>query len=84
VTLNRSRPFRMRKPEHQAAFYRTLTTILYYLVSGDSKVGYITMEDWNPYFQRLRGLHVMTLVFPITIVVNTRPLFDYLWFGIQD
>src|SRR5579859_2736120 len=31
---------------------------MYYLVSGHSKVGYISMEDWNPYFQRLHGLHV--------------------------
>ena len=60
IQLRRSRRFRMRKPADQASFFIALSKILYYLVSGCSKVGYIAMEDWNPYFQRLHGLHVLS------------------------
>ena len=55
VTLQRSRPFRMDIPAHQAAFYRLLVRLLMYLFSGASKVGYINMDLWNPLFRGIQG-----------------------------
>lgn len=58
VQLEQSGGFRMRIPAHQAAFFRLLAKILYYLVSGNSDVGYLSMDDWNPFFKKVFGLQV--------------------------
>lgn len=50
----------MRKPGDQASFFRLLAEIVYYLVSGNSKVGNMNMEEWNPLYQRIYGLQVTT------------------------
>jgi hypothetical protein len=41
VRLYQSRPFSMKKSPDQAAFYRLLTRLLWYLASGNSHVGYL-------------------------------------------
>jgi hypothetical protein len=49
VRLYQSRPFLMKKPQDQAAFYRLLTRLLWYLASGNSHVGYLCNCPQNPF-----------------------------------
>jgi len=58
VMIEKSKPFRMRFPEHQAEFFKLLSTLLYYLVSGYSNVGYLAADEWNPYYKILYGIQV--------------------------
>ena len=58
VSIEKSKPFRMRFPEQQAEFFKLLSTVLYYLVSGFSNVGYLAADAWNPYFQVLYDVKV--------------------------
>jgi len=37
IIIQQSRPFRMRKPSDNAAFFELVAKILYYLVSGQSR-----------------------------------------------
>jgi hypothetical protein len=48
----------MRFPEHQAGFFKLLSTLLYYLVSGFSNVGYLSGEEWNPFYKILYCIQV--------------------------
>ena len=58
VTIEKSEPFRMRFPEHQARFFKLLSTVLYYLVSGYSNAGYLAADKWNPYYKAIYKLDV--------------------------
>ena len=58
VVIEKSKPFRMRFPEHQAAFFRLLSNVLYYLVSGFSNVGYLAADEWNPYYKAIFNIDV--------------------------
>src|SRR5271154_1653012 len=51
VIMEKSEPFRMWFPEHQAEFFKLLSTVLYYLVSGYSNVRYLAADKWNPYYK---------------------------------
>ena len=63
-------PFRMRKPAHQASFYRVLVKLLLYLMSGSSKVGHVNMDDWNPLCGKAygKGRNVLTLSLPLSMI----------------
>jgi hypothetical protein len=50
IQICQSRPYRMRHPQHEADFFRSLSKILYYMVSGYSNVGYLAKDEWNPYY----------------------------------
>jgi hypothetical protein len=58
VIIQQSEPFRMRFPEEQAKMFRLLSGVLYYVVSGYSKVGYLAADEWNPYYQAKYGIRV--------------------------
>jgi hypothetical protein len=58
ITIEKSEPFRMRFPEHQAKFFKLLSTVLYYLVSGYSNAGYLAADKWNPYYKAIYKLDV--------------------------
>ena len=58
VTIEKSEPFRMRFPDHQARFFKLLSTVLYYLVSGYSNAGYLAADKWNPYYKAMYRLDV--------------------------
>lgn len=58
VFIQKSIPFRMRFPQHQAEFFKLLSNVLYYLVSGYSNVGYLAAAEWNPYYKNLYGIDV--------------------------
>jgi hypothetical protein len=40
----------MRKPKDIAEFFRLVSKILYYIVSGQSHIGYLAAEPWNEYY----------------------------------
>jgi hypothetical protein len=61
VDIQQSRPFCMRFPQHQATFFRLFTKLLFYLVSGYSSVGYLTADEYNPYYQSYIGCEVRSL-----------------------
>jgi hypothetical protein len=44
----------MRHPQHQADFFRQLSKVLYYMISGHSNVGYLAKDEWNPYYHGVR------------------------------
>jgi len=48
----------MRMPEEQASFFELLTKVLYYVISGYSKVGYLGADNWNKYYQGGYGVDV--------------------------
>jgi hypothetical protein len=58
VTIEHSKPFRMHKPKHQADFFRLLAHVLCYLYSGNNDAGYISKNEWNPYWRDNIGLNV--------------------------
>lgn len=43
---------------HQAEFFRLFAHVLCYLFSGNNDVGYISKNEWNPYWRAQTGLHV--------------------------
>ena len=49
VVLCQSRPYMMKRAEDQAAFYRLLAKLLWYLGSGKSHVGYLCNCPRNPF-----------------------------------
>ena len=55
IIIQQSQPFRMRKPGDQADFFRLLSKVLYYIVSGNSRVGFLAAQQWNPYFVAVKG-----------------------------
>jgi len=55
IIIQQSRPFRMRVPKHQADFFRLLSKVLYYIVSGNSRVGVLAAQPWNKYFVLEKG-----------------------------
>jgi hypothetical protein len=65
IQIRQSRPYRMRHPQHQADFFRLLSRILYYMISGNSNIGYLAKDEWNPYYNGitpvslLRGIDLM-------------------------
>jgi len=53
----------MKNPKDQAEFYKLLSKLLYYLVSGQSNVGFLTAQNWNKYYRRaVLGLKVSKAV----------------------
>jgi len=48
----------MRKPKHQAEFLKLLAKVLYYSLSGNNDVGFISKGEWNPYWRKETGLNV--------------------------
>jgi hypothetical protein len=48
----------MRKPKQQAEFFRLLAHVLCYLLSGNNDAGYISKNEWNPYWRANTGLNV--------------------------
>jgi hypothetical protein len=57
----------MRQPKHQAEFFKLLAKILYYMVSGNSDIGYLAKDEWNPYFKVQTGLQVCTPSSPLSL-----------------
>ena len=55
VIIEHSKPFRMRKPTHQAEFFRLFAGVLCYLFSGNKDAGYISKNEWNPYWHVQTG-----------------------------
>jgi len=66
----------MRKPSHQAAFFRLLAQILCYLVSGNNNVKYISKDEWNPYWRAKTGLEVIPRRTPILSNDQKRPIYE--------
>ena len=63
IVIQQSRPFRMKEPTDQAEFYRLLSKLLYYLVSGQSNVGFLTAQKSNKYYDRaVKGVQVRNAV----------------------
>ena len=58
ITIKQSVPFRMRYPKEQASFFRLFANVLYYLVTGNSSVGYLAKDESNPYYRKVTGLDV--------------------------
>jgi hypothetical protein len=58
IIIQHSNPFRMRRPDHQAAFFKLLSTLFCYMVSGNSCIGYLARDEWNQYYQTKYNLHV--------------------------
>jgi hypothetical protein len=50
VSIQQSRPFRMRKPKDNAEFFKLISKLLYYIVSGQSRTGYLAIGRWNKYY----------------------------------
>ena len=50
----------MRKPAHQAQFFRLLAEVLGYIVSGDNDVGFVSKSEWNTYWKIETGMNVLT------------------------
>ena len=50
----------MRKPAHQAAFFKLLAQVLCYLVTGNNDCGYLSKAEWNPYYRVVTGFNVPT------------------------
>ena len=72
ITIKQSRPFRMRYPTEQAAFFRLLANILCYLVGGYSAVFYMAKDEWNPHYRKITGLDVLTpSLFPGPLTAET-------------
>jgi hypothetical protein len=67
----------MRNPKHQANFFKLLAKVLYYMVSGNSDIGYLAKDEWNPYFKVQTGLQV-THPFPLIRVGFLLGLFLWL------
>jgi hypothetical protein len=54
----------MRQPKQQAEFFKLLSTLFYYMISGESNIGYLAKDEWNPYYTEKHNLHVLSaLVF---------------------
>jgi len=49
----------MRKPAHQAQFFKLLAEVLAYLVTGDNDVGFVSKNEWNPYWKIETGMNVL-------------------------
>jgi hypothetical protein len=52
IQLVQSRPYRMRKLAHQAAFFRLLVDLFNYMTSGKSHIGFLNNNPSNPYVLR--------------------------------
>jgi hypothetical protein len=64
----------MRQPKRQAEFFKLLSRLLYYMVSGNSNIGYLAKDEWNPYFKAKKNLQVsLALVFADSL---KRPMYD--------
>ena len=59
----------MRKPAHQAQFFRLLAEVLGYIVSGDNDVGFVSKSEWNTYWKSETAMNVPSflLSFPLTV-----------------
>jgi hypothetical protein len=62
VPLYQARPFRMRYPTEQAAFFRLLVKLLHSLHSGQSRIGHLCNVIGNPFVRhdsefRIRRFH---------------------------
>ena len=51
IVIQQSRPYRIRLPKHQAAFFKLLANVLYYILSGSSHVGVLAAKPWNEYYR---------------------------------
>jgi hypothetical protein len=60
IQICQSRPYQMRHPQHQADFFRLLSRILYYMISGNSNVGYLAKDEWNPYYNGVPPVSPLT------------------------
>jgi hypothetical protein len=58
IQIQQSIPYRMRRPDHQALFFKLLSKLLCYLVSGENAVGYLAKDEGNPAFKIATGLEV--------------------------
>jgi hypothetical protein len=50
--------FRMQEPKEQAELFKLLSSVLYYLASGYSKVGFLAAAEWNTHYKVEYGLDV--------------------------
>jgi hypothetical protein len=51
IIIQHSKPHRMQLPKHQAAFFRLLANVLYYILSGSSRVEVLAAQLWNRYYR---------------------------------
>ena len=58
----------MRQPKQQAEFFKLLSTLFYYMISGNSNIGYLAKDEWNPYYKEKHNLDV----FPGFMLLNYR------------
>jgi hypothetical protein len=65
VKLCQSRSYMMKKAEDQAAFYRLLAKLLWYLASGKSHVGYLCNCPRNPFVAK-------SVLIPIFSIIDNR------------
>jgi hypothetical protein len=56
VIIQQSRPFRMRKPKDNAEFFKLVSKLLYYIISGQSRTGYLATGRWNKYYLAVLGV----------------------------
>jgi hypothetical protein len=64
----------MRKPENQAEFFKLLSTLFYYMISGKSHIAYLADEEWNPCYKEKYGLQVSPDLVPTDS--QKRPMYD--------
>lgn len=60
ITLHRTQKFRMRRTDDRVKFFRFLARVLFYLVSGKARVGYLFDYEENP----IHALVFVHYIFP--------------------
>jgi len=78
----------MRLPQDQAAFFRLLSNVLYYIVSGSTRVGVLAAQPWNPHYhpnpdttpEEPEDLDLQIEVWKCYFAADpqTRPIYDYI------
>lgn len=76
VIIRQSRPFRMRKPKDNAEFFELISKLLYYIVNGQSRIGYLAPGLRNKYYhvkvcEHIALANVQSL--PILNCINVKP-----------
>ena len=59
IIIKQSALFRMHYSKQQASFFHLFANVLYYLVSGNSSVGYMAKDECNSYYRNVTGFNVL-------------------------
>jgi len=76
IIIQHSKPYSMRLPKHQAAFFRLLANVLYYILSGSSRVGVLAAQPWNPYYCSNAMNAIPEEPEELNQQIETRPIYD--------